>query len=157
MNYKIRKIKENEYNLLEYFLYEAIFIPKGIKPPSREIINNPELQVYIKDFGSFPSDKAVVAEIDGKIVGAAWGRIMNDYGHIDDSTPSLAISLYKDYRSKGIGKNLMLALLKDLKEAGYKQISLSVQKKNYALNLYRNLGFKEVKEYAEEFIMIKNL
>jgi len=39
-----------------------------------------------------------VAEVDGKIVGAVWVRIMNDYGHIDNETPSLAISLYKEYR-----------------------------------------------------------
>ena len=26
---------------------------------------------------------------------------MNDYGHMDDNTPSFAISLYKDYRGLG--------------------------------------------------------
>lgn len=31
-------------------------------------------------------DKCFVAEIDNKIVGAVWVRIMNDYGNIDDTT-----------------------------------------------------------------------
>ena len=41
---------------------------------------------------------------------------MNDYGHIDDNTPSLAISLYEEYRSKGIGTKLMNEMKKLLKE-----------------------------------------
>ena len=31
MDYKIRKIKESEYSVLGDFLYEAIFIPEGVK------------------------------------------------------------------------------------------------------------------------------
>lgn len=30
---------------------------------------------------------------------------MNDYGHIDDQTTSLAISLYPEYRNQGIGNS----------------------------------------------------
>lgn len=41
---------------------------------------------------------------------------MNDYGHIDDETPSLAISLYGEYRHLGIGTALMKAILHLLKE-----------------------------------------
>ncbi len=48
--YNIREIRESEYPVLEEFLYEAIFIPEGTLAPSREIINKPELQVYIADF-----------------------------------------------------------------------------------------------------------
>ncbi len=39
----------------------------------------------------------------GKIVGAVWVCIMNDYGYIDDETPSFAMSLYEEYRNMGIG------------------------------------------------------
>ena len=48
MNIHIRAIKSNEYNLLADFLYEAIFIPEGVEAPPREIINAPELQVYVQ-------------------------------------------------------------------------------------------------------------
>ena len=47
----IREMKKSEYNELENFLYEAIFIPENVLPPPREIIFQPELQVYIKNFG----------------------------------------------------------------------------------------------------------
>lgn len=58
-------------------------------------IKTSELQVYGKDFGKKRGYTALVAEINGKIVGAVWARIMNDDGHIDNDTPLLAISLYK--------------------------------------------------------------
>jgi len=32
---------------------------------------------------------------------------MNDYGHIDDETPSFAMSLYEEYRNLGIDTALM--------------------------------------------------
>ena len=129
MNYIIREIKEEEYPILSDFLYEAIFIPESMEKPPKAIIEQSELQVYIADFGK-EDDWCLVAEVKGKIVGAVWGRIMNDYGHIDDETPSLAISLYGEYRHLGIGTALMKAILHLLKEKGYKQTSLSVQKEN---------------------------
>ncbi len=125
------------------------------KPP-RSIIEQSELQVYIADFGK-ADDWCLVAEMKGKIIGAVWVRIMNDYGHIDNETPSLAISLYNEYRHLGIGTALMKAILQLLKEKGYKQISLSVQKENYAVNMYRKIGFKIVSETEEEYIMLCEL
>ena len=156
MNYIIREIKEEEYPILSDFLYEAIFIPESMEKPPKAIIEQSELQVYIADFGK-EDDWFLVAEVKGKIVGAVWGRIMNDYGHIDDETPSLAISLYGEYRHLGIGTALMKAILHLLKEKGYKQTSLSVQKENYAVNMYQKIGFKVVSETEEEYIMVCEL
>ena len=66
----IREMTVNEYPLLEDFLYEAIFIPEGMKKPPRDIIQNDELQVYIKDFGKRKDDHCLVADDGGKVVGA---------------------------------------------------------------------------------------
>lgn len=157
LDYIIREVNESEYSVLNDFLYEAIFIPEGTEPPPRSIIENEELQVYVRDFGKLSDDKCLVAEKDGKIVGAVWTRIMNDYGHIDDSTPSLAISLYREHRSLGIGTELMKRMLELLKNCGYKQVSLSVQKANYAVKLYFDTGFEIVSENDEEYIMVRKL
>ena len=154
MEYRIRQLKENEYSILEDFLYEAIFIPEGVSAPPREIINKPELQVYIDNFGKRTGDMGLVAEADNKIVGAVWVRIMNDYGHIDNATPSFAVSLYKEYRNYGIGTALMKEMLKALARSGYKQASLAVQKENYAVKMYLNIGFTIFDENEEEYIMI---
>ena len=128
MNLIIRNIKTEEYPLLKDYLYDAIFIPQGVKPPDKSIINNEDLQVYIKDFGNKKDDICFLAEMDHDIVGAVWIRIMNDYGHIDDQTPSLAISVKKEYRGLGIGTKLMETMLVSVKHHGYQSVSLSVQK-----------------------------
>ena len=101
MSYEIRELKQNELNVLNTFLYEAIFIPDGVDAPPYEIIKQPELQVYVTDFGKQKGDICYVAECDDKIVGAVWVRIMDDYGPVDDETPSFAISLLKEYRNYG--------------------------------------------------------
>lgn len=157
MNYTIRTMKKQEFPLLEDFLYEAIFISEGMEVPPRSVISLPELQTYIKDFGLLKDDFALVAEIEKQIVGAVWVRIINDYGHIDSSTPSLAISLYKDYRKHGIGIAMMKEMLNLLRNHGYKSVSLSVQKANYAAKMYQKLGFKIVNENKDEWIIICHL
>ena len=96
----IRELRADETELLKDFLYEAIFIPEGVKPLDRSIIYQPELSLYYEDFGSGSADNCLVAETDGKVVGAVWTRIMNDYGHVDDETPSFAISLLRRRSSR---------------------------------------------------------
>ena len=154
---KIRKLRNAETELLKTFLYEAIYIPDGIQPPERSIIELPELVIYYENFGNGPADNCLAAEVDGKVVGAVWTRIMNDYGHVDDDTPSFAISLYKEYRGRGIGTRLMRRMLELLKEQGYKKASLAVQKANYAVRMYEAVGFRTVDENAEEYIMVCEL
>ena len=153
MIFKIRELEPAEYGILEVFLYQAIFIPEGGPLPPADMIKKPELQVYISDFGKRTGDTAFVAEVDHKIVGAVWARIMDDYGHIDDKTPSIAISLYKDYRNYGIGTAFMWTILGALKQKGYCQASLAVQKANYAVRMYEKVGFQIIDENDEEYIM----
>ena len=157
MNYSIRKLRQGENKVLDTFLYEAIFIPEGVPVPSKDVINQPELQIYVKDFGKNKGDLCLVAEVNNEIVGAVWVRIMNDYGHIDDETPSFAISLLKEYRNYGIGTELMKQMLMKLKMQGYKQASLAVQKMNYAVRIYQKVGFEIVDENDEEYIMVCRL
>lgn len=92
MDYIIRKIKQEEVKVLDTFLYEAIFIPDGVEAPPKDIINQPELQVYV-----------------------------------------------------------------ELKKHGYKQSSLAVQKQNYAVKMYKKVGFQIVNENEEEYIMVCQL
>jgi len=157
MNYSIRELLISEKTILDTFLYHAIYIPKGVALPSFDIIYQPDLQVYVKDFGEREGDVCYVAECEGKIIGAVWVRIMNDYGHVSDDMPSLAISLLPEYRNNGIGTALMKKMLCSLRELGYKGVSLSVQKQNYAYSMYRKLGFETIEEKDEEYIMVYSM
>lgn len=150
----IRPLTPQETPLLTTFLYHAIFIPKGMGPPPRSIVEKPELQVYVAGFGTHPHDHALVAEAAGQVVGAVWVRDMPDYGHVEDGVPSFAISLLPGWRGRGIGTALMQRMLAHLAGAGYAKASLSVQKQNPAARLYRRLGFQTITETDEEYLML---
>ena len=162
INPKVRVMRESDYACLSEFLYQAIFIPEGTEPPPRSVINNPEIFTYIKDFGTQAGDMGVVAEQNGQVVGAAWTRIIPAYGHIDSETPELAISILPKFRGYGIGTKLMKKLFEALRENGYKQTSLSVQKDNPAVRFYQRLGYDMPGERLDhaghmDYIMVKDL
>jgi ribosomal protein S18 acetylase RimI-like enzyme len=51
----------------------------------------------------------------------------------------------------------MKEMLSLLKEHGYRQASLAVQKANYVVRMYKEVGFKIIDENEEEFIMVCRL
>ena len=157
----IRKIREDEYGVLEEFLYHAIFVPEGEAMPARDVVFLPEIFIYIKGFGK-ADDCCVVAEQSGQIIGAAWTRIIPAYGNIDNETPELAISVLPTHRGQGVGGKLMEYLFETLRKRGYARTSLSVQKNNPAVRFYKRLGYGityDKKDHAgnEDYIMLKNL
>ena len=154
---EIRSLKSEEIPLLEEFIYQAIFIPQGLEPLPRSILNEPELEMYIKDFGQQPDDWALAVEVAGQLVGAVWVRIMKDYGYYDDRTPSLSISFLPEFRGQGLGQQLMTAMLDLLKAKGYPSVSLSVSKDNPALRFYQRLGFVTVEEREDDYLMLCRL
>ncbi len=152
MDYIIREMKKEEYHLLDDFLFNAIFIPDWYtkEVPRSIIYENPQIYAAIKDFGTHPDDYCLVAEVDGKVAGAVWVGISESYGHMDDQTPSFSISLYKGYRNRGIGTELMRRMLELLKAKGYKRTSLGVNKDNYAVRMYQKVGFEIIGDGADE-------
>ena len=160
MKYQIRPIKTYELHLLQDFLHEAIFQRDEQNPIPRDVIERSEIKVFIEGFGK-KDDLCLVAEEDDKIIGAVWTRILagkvKGFGNIDDNTPEFAISLYKEYRGKGIGTQLMQSMLDLLREKGYTKTSLAVQKDNYAVKMYLKVGFSILGENDHEYIMVCEL
>jgi GNAT superfamily N-acetyltransferase len=158
---EIRAIERRDHPLLEEFLYHAIFVPPGMEPPAREIIRLPEIFVYIDGFGR-EGDLGVVAEVDGGVVGAAWTRIIPAYGHIDDGTPELAVSVLSEWRGRGVGGLMMERLFGMLRAVGYVRTSLSVQVDNPAVRFYTRLGYTVVDGREDgfghnDYLMVKKL
>lgn len=153
----IRPMREDEYYLLTEFLYEAIYQRDNVRRLPRTVIQQPQLLVFIRDFGQ-ADDRCLAAEIDGVVVGAVWIRILagevKGFGNIDPDTPEFGISLYPEYRGRGIGSRLVGSMLELLQEAGYHQASLAVQKDNYALRMYQKAGMKIIGETDEEYLML---
>jgi ribosomal protein S18 acetylase RimI-like enzyme len=157
----IRVIKENEIYILEDMLYEAVYQHDENNIIPRDVIKVPKVYAYIDKFGTLKDDNCLVADLNGRIIGAVWVRIITGkikgYGNVDENTPELAISLFKEYRNLGIGTRLMKQMIDFLQEKGYHQTSLSVQKANYAVSLYIKLGYEIVDENDEDYIMVLKL
>lgn len=155
----IREIQPEDYPLLEEFLHLAVYQRDPLQPMARSVIDEPRVLSYIDGFGEREHDHGLVAEVDGRVIGAAWARVLSgdprSYGYVDDATPELAISLRPAYRNKGIGTRLMRSLLGRLAAAGFARTSLSVDKDNYASRMYAQLGFTVVAEHDEDLLMVR--
>jgi ribosomal protein S18 acetylase RimI-like enzyme len=115
---------------------------------------------YVDNWGR-PGDVAVIAHDTGNRVGAAWLRRFKagepGYAFVDEQTPELSIAVVPSQRSRGLGRELMDALLEDAREAGYAQVSLSVEQDSPAVGFYERYGFEVVGEQDGGLVMLKRL
>jgi len=153
-------LHDSEYSILEEMLYNAIFIPPGTAKLPFGIIRDPEIYVYIKNFGK-AGDYCLVADINDRIIGAIWTREFYDaekgFGFVNTETPELSMSVLERYRNKGVGTKLLLSMIRLLTELDYKQVSLSVDRMNYAYDFYRKLGFEDYKCVEGSVTMLRKL
>ncbi|QIM16682.1 GNAT family N-acetyltransferase [Leucobacter insecticola] len=157
---RYRPIRAHEVSQLESFLYLAIFQPDPENIIPREVVKGPTISVYIDDWGR-EDDLCIVADHDGEIVGAAWTRILagnpRGFGNIDRHTPEFSIAVVPEQRGRGIGAQLIRTVLDQLRDRGYARASLSVQKANPALRLYRRLGFTEFADHGDDYVLVHSL
>jgi ribosomal protein S18 acetylase RimI-like enzyme len=115
---------------------------------------------YVDGWGR-PGDVAVVAQETGHRVGAAWLRRFKagepGYGFVDEQTPELTIAVVPSQRGKGLGRELLEALLTAARNAGYAQVSLSVEKGSPAVSFYERNGFERVGESDGGLVMLERL
>jgi GNAT superfamily N-acetyltransferase len=151
----LRPATSDDEAFLWEMLYTALFIPPGGDPLPREIVHDPDLAVYVDDFGHRSGDDGLVAEDEaGVSIGAAWVRQMTSarpgYGFVDASTPEIAIAVTADYRNRGLGSALLSALL-----TGLPRCSLSVDERSPAVRLYERFGFRAVRREGVSLTMVR--
>jgi ribosomal protein S18 acetylase RimI-like enzyme len=155
---KIRALKPKEIPYLEDMLFQAIYIPEGGQQLEKEIIFHPTLHHYIKDFGR-KKDFALVAEKDGKLVGAIWIRIFSEeqkgYGFVDAGTPELSMAIDSNFRNQGIGGQMLAKMLTKMNNLGHKQVSLSVDTRNFAFAMYQKFAFQVHEMSGNTAVMLK--
>jgi len=154
-------LDNRDYSLLKEFLYMAIFIPAGELPVPKSILDQPEILRYIENFGKMPGDLAIATKDEDKIVGIIWGRKFQSpncgYGYVDDETPEISMSVLSDYRGQGIGARLLEKIASKYFEMGIQSLSLSVDKRNPAIHLYKRAGYKIFTESESSYVMKKHL
>lgn len=156
-----REMHPSEAGFLKEMLYESLFVSKGKKPYSRSVLALPELSRYYEAWGSIPHDLAMVAEAEGQLVGAVWGRAHQPphegYGFVGADVPEIGVAVFPAFRNQGIGTKLINLIANRYLSQGLQSISLSVDRNNPAKSLYERLGFLVVKENEQDFIMQKLL
>ena len=157
---EIREIKPVENEFLREMLYEAIYLADENKKPPKAIVFAPPLSKYVDNFGR-EGDFAFVLAADGKPVGAVWSRLFTEnekgYGFVDEKTPELSIAIVESFRNRGYGQILIEKLLRALEANGFRKVSLSVDKRNRAFNLYLKIGFEPAAAQGAAVTMVKIL
>jgi ribosomal protein S18 acetylase RimI-like enzyme len=158
VNYNIRCMADVEIPFLEEMLFQAIFVPEGSPKLDKAIIFEPFLHHYIKDFGQ-KNDFALVAENEEKLVGAIWIRLFSaaqkGYGFVDADTPELSMAIDPDFRNQGVGSQLLTKMLDEMTKMSHKQVSLSVDTRNFAYKMYLKFGFRVHEMTGHTAIMVK--
>ena len=94
-------------------------------------------------------DFGVIADADGRPIGAAWARLFT-WNELRDrrgsaEIPELAIAVDAAFRGRGLGTSLLRMLMTAAESKGYLALDLSVSTSNRAaMAVYTKLGFKKV-------------
>lgn len=115
--------------------------PAGLRP--RKVLENPDVRIFAEHWGR-PTDVGVVVQVDGQDAGACWMRLLPPgvgLASVDDSTPQLGIALLPRFQRQGHGPRLMHAALEAARDAGYRQVALTVHPLNPAVRMYEHCGF----------------
>jgi PhnO protein len=108
-----------------------------------KIFGDSEKQV-LAAFGFFLDNgipgASLVAEEKGKPIGAVFGTRMITF--VPNAARIQSFFMAKEWRGKGIGKQLVKGCVTAMKKRGVKSISLTVDRKNRIANrIYKKLGF----------------
>ena len=160
MGLLLRESQEADLSFLRAMLYEAVFWRVDVDKPSfDEGLAYPDVGKSLAGWGARDGDIAVVAAMDSMQVGAGWVRFWTESntirGFVEEGTPVLVFGVHPDYRHRGIGTTMIDWLITYTSEHGVPRISLAVSKDNYALDLYRQQGFREVEDTGDSYLMVR--
>jgi GNAT superfamily N-acetyltransferase len=135
--------------------------PQWKKKSRKHVLSSPKTAHYIVGWPR-DSDLGVIAKANGERIGAAWLRFLPaadpGYGFVADDVPELTIGVAAHWRGRGAGRALLQSIAVQARSAGIRQISLSVERKNFAQKLYLSEGYQIVDSSdANSDTMVKDL
>lgn len=142
----IRIVQTHDVPFLWDMLYEAVAVAESMRALGKEkALALPTNRKYLEGWGRHGDSGVIALDKNQKALGAAWYRLYLDsapgYGFVSPIISELAIGVRSDARSQGVGGTLLLALIDLAAREGYSALSLSVDRHNPALRLYKRSGF----------------
>lgn len=145
-SYRLREAGPEDLRFLRRMLFEAAYWnPATSRPDLKTALAEPGIARYVEGWPR-PGDAGVIAEDrSGNPIGAAWYRLFTadspGYGYIDELTPELGLAVSTEWRGRGVGRSMLLALTEKARREGFSALCLSVASANPAGRLYASLGF----------------
>jgi GNAT superfamily N-acetyltransferase len=158
----IRRARSEDGTFMADMLVEAVNWSSEWKRKSRNrVLSTPRTAHYIAGWPR-DTDLGVIAEAGGERIGAAWLRFLPagdpGYGFVASDVPELTIGVIGHWRGRGAGRALLRAIAGQACSVGIRQISLSVERKNFAQKLYLSEGYQIVDSSdADSDTMVKDL
>ncbi len=156
----VRAATAADLPFLQAMLYEAAtWRPEAQPPPVEAVLADPHAARYLSGWGR-DGDAGVVGAED-RPVGAAWFRLFPadepGYGFVASDVPELSIGVVAESRGRGIGTQLLDALVEVARADGQRAISLSVEPDNPARRIYERAGFVRVVDDGGAWTMLLEL
>ena len=142
-----RAVPEDGTFMADMLVAAVNWSPEWKKKSRNRVLSTPRTAHYIAGWPR-DTDLGVIAEAGGERIGAAWLRFLPvsdpGYGFVASDVPELTIGVAVHWRSRGVGRALLRAIAGQARSAGIRQISLSVERKNFAQKLYISEGYQTV-------------
>jgi GNAT superfamily N-acetyltransferase len=131
-NVSFERFVEGRDESIRCKIQNVVFKSNSRIPLTVEDIYYDESQSYYLDEG------ALFVKVNGEYAG--YGQVI-----LENMIPVIVnVGILNEYRGKGLGKYLLLELLKIIRDCQYSNVKIRVNTENYiALKLYKNIGFKE--------------
>jgi GNAT superfamily N-acetyltransferase len=161
LRFSIRPATMEDARLLTDMLVEAAnWHPERRR--SRDVtLADPAVSHYVAGWPRAGDIGSVAVAADGSTIGACWLRLLTaadpGYGFVGTGVPELTLGVNAAWRSRGVGRALVQAVVAQAREAGFARISLSCERGNFAIQLYRDEGFVTVESGPDADTMVRTL
>jgi GNAT superfamily N-acetyltransferase len=160
-SFSVRPAGQADGAFLGDMVVEAANRRPGAARPKHQVMTAPEHSRYVSGWKR-PSDAGFIAvDATGEPIGAAWYRLLPrsdpGLGYVGTGVPELIIGVRPIWRAHGVGRTLLQALAQQARADGYARLSLSVERGNFAVTLYRSEGFAVTQSGIGRDTMVKRL
>ncbi len=160
-NFTVRPAGQGDGAFLADMVVEAANWRQGGVRPRHEVLTSGEHSRYVAGWMR-PGDAGFVAlDAQSEPIGAAWYRMLPrtdpGFGYVGTGVPELIIGVRPIWRAHGVGRGLLQRLCEHAAASGFARLSLSVERGNFAVTLYRSEGFAVTSAGHGRDTMVKRL